>query len=177
MPPKWVEVTANTIAVVGTNTTVVYENDGVVVTAFNVNHPAIEPALGYKISFGGKSVVISGDTTATQTLVDQSMDADILVSEVMNMEVISMAENIYQENGYDDLAKIFADVQDYHISTTELGNLAEKAKVKTLVLTHLAPNLDNEGVMDTLYVKPISKLYSGEIILARDGDTIVLDVD
>ena len=177
MPPEWVDVTANTINVTGSDAVIVYENDGVKVSAFNVNHPPIEPALGYKITFAGKQIVISGDTTATPTLVEQSMNADVLVSEVMNMEWIQMTQQVFANNGYEANAKIFLDIQDYHMGTEEVAEVAQSAGVKQLILTHLAPNLDNEQIMNMLFRDPVAKTYSGELFIARDGDTFVVNVD
>lgn len=177
MPPEWVGVNPTTINVSGENTTVVYENDGVVVTAFNVNHPPIEPSLGFKITYAGKTIVISGDTTETPALATQSANADVLVSEVMNMEYVQMAEKIFTENGYDANAKIFHDIQDYHIGTEQLAELAEEASVKHLVLTHLAPNFDSDQVMDTLFANPIKKIYKGDLSVARDGDIYEVELE
>lgn len=177
MPPEWVGVNPTTINVSGEESAVVYENEGVVVTAFNVNHPPIEPALGFKITYGGKTIVISGDTTETPTLAAQSENADVLVSEVMNLEYVRMAEKIFAENGYDANAKIFHDIQDYHIGTEKLAELAQTAGVKKLILTHLAPNLDSDQIMDTLFTNPIKRIYKGELSVARDGNTYVIELD
>ena len=41
----------------------VFEKDGLKITAFNVEHAeAIQPALGFRIDYAGRSAVISGDT-------------------------------------------------------------------------------------------------------------------
>ena len=174
MPPESVEVIPTTINVSGTDTVIVYEKDGVVVTAFNVKHSPIEPALGFKISFAGKEIVISGDTIETETLAAQSQSVDVLVSEVMNMEFIALAEKVFSENGYEDNAIIFHDIQDYHISTTQLATLAEAAEVKHLILTHLAPNIDNAKIMDTLFRKPMERIFTGELSIAKDGNHYVI---
>jgi ribonuclease Z len=146
------------------------------VTAFRANHPPIEPALGFKVSFRGKTVVISGDTTATPVLAEQARNADMLVSEVMNMNYIEMAERIFIRNGYETNARIFRDIREYHIGTDELANLAESAGVRHLILTHLAPNLDNKRIMNSLFINPISRIYRGQLSMARDGDTFVLEL-
>ena len=46
----------------------VYEEQGIVVKAFAVNHAPVHPAVGYRLECAGKVVVISGDTTATDSL-------------------------------------------------------------------------------------------------------------
>jgi len=62
---------------------VVYEKNGVRVTAFEVNHgDVIKPAYGYRIDFRGKSVVISGDTRFTENVIKYGSGVDVLIHEV-----------------------------------------------------------------------------------------------
>ena len=78
LPPAGIEVDARDI-----RQGVVYERDGVKVTAFDVDHGGIlQPAFGYRIDYGGKSVVISGDTRPNENLVGFSRNADVIIHEV-----------------------------------------------------------------------------------------------
>jgi len=61
---------------------VVYERNGVKVTAFNVDHGPIKPAIGYRIDYRGRSVVLSGDTTASDNLIRFAQGTDVLIHEV-----------------------------------------------------------------------------------------------
>ena len=62
---------------------VVYEVAGVKVTAFDVDHgDLIKPALGYRIDYGGHSVVLSGDTRPTENLIRFATGTDVLFHEV-----------------------------------------------------------------------------------------------
>ena len=62
---------------------VVYQHNGVKVTAFDVDHgPYIKPAFGYRIDYNGRSVVISGDTHGNDNLVKFAKGADVIVHEV-----------------------------------------------------------------------------------------------
>jgi ribonuclease Z len=47
---------------------VVFQKDGITITAFDVNHEPIEPAVGYMIEYNGKKVIISGDTKRNELL-------------------------------------------------------------------------------------------------------------
>jgi ribonuclease Z len=62
---------------------VVYQNNGVTVTAFLVDHDPVKPAYGYRVDYQGHSIVFSGDTTATPNLVKYARGADILIHEVI----------------------------------------------------------------------------------------------
>ena len=61
---------------------VVYERNGVTVSAFLVDHVNISPAYGFKVEYGGRVAVISGDTTYSENLIMHSEGADLLIHEV-----------------------------------------------------------------------------------------------
>jgi ribonuclease Z len=61
---------------------VVYEEGGVKVTAFEVDHARTKPAFGYRIDYAGRSVVLSGDTGPTDNLVRFAQGVDLLIHEV-----------------------------------------------------------------------------------------------
>ena len=55
---------------------VVLENGGLKVTAFSVDHGPVEPAVGYRFDYKGRSTVISGDTKTSENLVRIATGAD-----------------------------------------------------------------------------------------------------
>lgn len=61
-------------------TEVIYERNGVTITSFPVIH-VLNGAVGFRIDFAGQSVVFSGDTTPTVTLVEAAEGCDLLVHE------------------------------------------------------------------------------------------------
>lgn len=122
---------------------VVFDEGGVRVTAFPVEHPPIEPAFGYRFDFGGRSVVISGDTNKTQSLIDAAKGVDVLLHDAMALGVVKMLQTAREQSGGDRLAKVLADIQTYHAPTTDIAELAQAAGVRQLVLYHLVPGVDN----------------------------------
>ena len=60
----------------------VFENNGLEGRAFNVDHRPIEPALGFRFDYKGRSVVISGDTVTTPELLEAAQGADLLLHDV-----------------------------------------------------------------------------------------------
>ena len=59
---------------------IVYDHNGVKVTVFTVDHgPAVRPALGYRVDYNGRSVVIVGDTRYTESVVRAARNADLLI--------------------------------------------------------------------------------------------------
>src|SRR6516164_5458541 len=62
---------------------VVYEKNGVTVTAFEVDHGAlIKPAYGYRVDYDGRSVILSGDTRYSENLEKHAQGATLVVHEV-----------------------------------------------------------------------------------------------
>lgn len=154
----------------------VFDHNGVTVSAFRVNHPPIVPSVGYRIEYAGKAIVISGDTVRTTSLLEHSQNADLLVAEVMNMEIVEIMEGVSREIGNTFNAKILLDVRDYHMGVGEVGALAEEASVARLALTHLAPKLPVKRLMKSLYHSPIEAIYSGQLFVGEDGMHIVIPV-
>jgi ribonuclease Z len=48
---------------------IVYQANGVKVTAFLVDHGLVKPAFGYRVEYRQHSVVLSGDTRPSENLV------------------------------------------------------------------------------------------------------------
>lgn len=151
---------------------IVYQQDGITITAFDVDHAPIEPAVGYAIVYNGKKIVISGDTKKNKLVLAMAENADLLVHEVMLISLLEkMAERV-AETGNLRNAKILTDIQDYHTSPAEVAALAAEAKVKRLVLHHFAPAPDMK-VIKNLYKREMSG-FSGPIHFANDGDRFIV---
>jgi ribonuclease Z len=178
MPPQWAKAEAVEFQADESELpAVVYDQDGVRVTAFAAQHPPIRPNVGYRVEYAGKSVVLSGDTVATDTLLEQSRGADLLISDVMAMDVIRQMQSVGKTLGNEFTAHIMRDIRDYHIGTEELGMLAQKAQVKRLALTHLSPPVDQRVLVHRFFKRPIAARYSGEIYVGPDGTRIVIPLD
>lgn len=121
----------------------VLDHNGLKVRAFNVDHRPIEPALGFRFDYKGRSVVISGDTVSTSELRDAAQGADLLLHDAISLPIIQAFEKGASAAGADRQAKVLLDIQDYHAPVAELGLLAEAAGVKQLALYHLIPPPQN----------------------------------
>ena len=176
-PPETTGADARLILDPAATGSIIYEENGVTVTAYTVDHSPILPALGYRIDYAGKSVAISGDTIDTEGLRNMSQGADLLVSEVMNKSFVEDAECAFGRLGDEDNASIFRDIRTYHIDVEELAELAEDADVGTLVLTHQVPTLDDEAQIRLVFRAPISAIYGGELVVAVDGTSVTVPVN
>ena len=105
---------------------VVLEEGGVTVEAFPVDHGAIDPAFGYKVTTPDKTVVISGDTTYNETLIEKAKGVDVLIHEVIS------------EEGWSKLPEAWrAYHASVHTRTGQLAEIARQTRPGVLVLTHI----------------------------------------
>ncbi len=152
---------------------VVYEKDGIKITAFDVTHEPIEPAVGYKIEYRGKKVVISGDTKKNELLREMAQDGVLLIHEAMVMNFQEMLAKANKEAGLDRNAHIITDIQDYHTSPGEAAEIANEANVKVLVLNHLAPAPEYR-LLKSMYFNQM-EVFEGQKHLAEDGDVFYVE--
>jgi len=154
---------------------VVYEQDGVQVIAFNVDHAPIFPAVGYRVTYKGKSVVITGDTVFTESLIHHSMGADVLVSEALNHEMSTMVSNA--TSGLENNASIVAeDIKDYHITPEQAGIVARDAGIPYLIITHVLPPVPSQILVNP-FLRDARAIYDGEVRMANDGTMVKISVD
>ncbi|MAU40039.1 MAG: MBL fold metallo-hydrolase [Kordiimonas sp.] len=148
---------------------VVYEKNGLVISAFPVNHQPVDPAVGYHVSYKGRSVVISGDTVKTDTLTTAATNADMLFHEAMSTRIIRAIEKSAKKAGDKRMEELLSKTDIYHTSPAAASEIAQTANVDTLVLYHLAPPPDNFLVR---------KMFLAEVadntILAEDGQLYTL---
>jgi ribonuclease Z len=104
----------------------VYQSNGVKVIAFEVDHGAfIKPAYGYRIEYGGRAVVISGDTRYNENVVKYGASADLLIHEVAIVRPELMSEAFIQR------------IMAHHTIPHEAGMVFSRTKPKLAVYTHL----------------------------------------
>ncbi|WP_373490627.1 MBL fold metallo-hydrolase [Parasphingorhabdus sp.] len=152
----------------GQDEMVVYEQDGIKITAFSVVHEPISPAVGYRFDYGGRSVVFSGDTVKLPIVETICNGCDLLVHEVLNAEMVGTMEKAFDRAGRKRLVKIMADIPDYHTTPVEAAETAKAGKAKMLVLSHIVPALPL-GYLDKYYLKGVDAAYDGPVVLGKDG--------
>ena len=145
------------------------------VSAFLVDHHPVKPAFGFKVARGGRTVVFSGDTVKCDSLVRASKDADILVCEAFNYELMDRRTALLRQIGNAHVASLLEDAKDYHIQPKEAAEVAAEASVKHLVLTHVIPPIDPGADELTEWAAGMSDIYKGPITIGKDLDRYQLD--
>ena len=152
-----------------------YNENELKITAFLVEHEPVEPALGFRFDYKGRSLVISGDTIYSDNLVKFAKDTDVLFLESLSMDIIGRLQKAQKEIGNDRNAKIMFDIQDYHISPTDGARLAKEANAGHLVFYHLAP-APVIDLMATVFTRGVNEIFS-EWTLSDDGTQIILPIN
>jgi ribonuclease Z len=135
----------------------IYRDDAVRVTAIAVSHGAWPHAYAYRFEAKDRTIVISGDTTYSESLIAGAKGCDILVHEV------------YSQAGWEkrtpDWRKYHA---AYHTSAPDVGRVAAQVRPRKLVLYHLLPM----GATPEQVLSEVRRKWDGEVIYGKDLDVI-----
>lgn len=106
--------------------------------------------------------LFSGDTTYNENLIALAKDADVLVHEVMYMPAVEkMLRTV------DNSPTLLDHLVKSHTSTAQVGKVAARAGVKTLVLSHFVPGADPD-ITDEMWTAEARKDFAGKIIVGKD---------
>jgi len=145
----------------------VLDENGLKITAFPVKHDPIVPAVGYRFDYQGRSVVISGDTAYSDSLVAAAKGVDVLIHEAQANHMVAKMQRAAAETGNAALAKIFGDIQNYHTTPAEAARAANEAGAGWLILTHLTPAPDN-AVAKRIFLRGVKAVRPTKVRLADD---------
>ena len=147
---------------------VVYEQGGVKVTAFEVDHgELLQPAFGFRIDYAGRSVTVSGDTRFSENLIKHATGSDLLIHQVAAAR--------------DELLKmpVFKVILAHHTQPHEAGTVFTRVKPKLAVYYHFVllgtpsiPPVTEEEVLEMT-----RKTYSGPMLIGEDLMAFRLDGD
>ena len=132
---------------------VMYRDANVTVTAFPVPHGNWKEAFGYRFETPDRTVVISGDCTPSESVVENCRGCDVLIHEVYSSAGFARRPPEWQ--------KYHA---NFHTSSKELAEIASRAKPKLLILYHQL----FWGTTDEDLVKEVQQHYGGRVVSGRD---------
>jgi ribonuclease Z len=155
---------------------VIHNEGGVTVTAIETDHRPVTPAFSYRFAYKGRSVVITGDTVLNEGLTAAAKGADVLVSEAQAHHLQDLMANEAEAIGQTTLASVLKDTSRYHINPVEAARMANRAGVRELVYTHIAPPLVF-GLLKTPWLRGVSKERPKGVTIGRDGMLITIPLD
>jgi ribonuclease BN (tRNA processing enzyme) len=139
----------------------IYKDRNVRITAFPVQHGALQDAFGFRIETADKVIVMSGDTAPTPSLRAHCGGCDVLIHEAYSIATYEKVSRKWQRYR-----------RHHHTSSKELAALAAQVKPGLLVLYHRA----NAGGAMTLpdpeaaLLDEVRRLYNGRVVTAHDLD-------
>jgi ribonuclease BN (tRNA processing enzyme) len=133
----------------------IYKDTNVAVTAFPVKHGTWKEAFGYRFKTADRTIVISGDTTPSASVIEACNGCDLLIHEVYSQAGFAKREPEWQ--------KYHA---AFHTSSRQLAELAAKAKPGLLVLYHQLIWSSTEEEL----LNEIRRTYKGKVVSGHDLD-------
>ena len=127
-------------------------------------------SFAFRFDTPARSIVYTGDTGPSAKVTALAASADMLVSEMIDID--STMANMRKRAGDmspQDAAKMETHLRTHHITTSDIGSMAQKAGVKAVVVTHFAGGGATEPGASQRYTAEIKQKYSGPVQIAVDG--------
>lgn len=127
-------------------------------------------SLSYRFDLANRSIVYTGDTGPSRAVTELAANADVLVSEMMDVPLVLESIKRTRPNmPAQMLAGIVAHLNPHHLTPQQVGEMAAAANVKELVITHFVPSVSSQADARK-YRNLIREHFDGEIIFANDLD-------
>jgi ribonuclease Z len=146
---------------------VIFDEKGVRVTAFPVEHDDGNPAFGFRVDYAGHSVVLSGDTTFSDTLVKHSVGADLIVQ-----NIIAFSDRLGMRV---EMKAVLAKLT----TPEQAAAIFLSARPKMAVYSHIVTkDLAVEEIADVITKRTRAAGYLGPLVVGKDrmvftiGDTV-----
>jgi ribonuclease BN (tRNA processing enzyme) len=156
----------------------VFQDANVKVTAVENTHfhfPPGSPGYGkyrsyaYRFDAADRSVVFTGDTGPSDAIAQLAKGADLLISEVTNpvdeFKEGAIRRGVWQTMTSEEQKNFIRHHIEEHLLPEDLGKMATRANVKTVVMTHVQPSPNNDY---SRYIDEVKKYYSGQVLVAKD---------
>jgi ribonuclease BN (tRNA processing enzyme) len=133
----------------------IYKDANVTVKAFLVRHGSWKEAFGYRFETPDRTIVVSGDTAPSESIVENCNRCDVLIHEVYSQAGFATRTPAWQEYH-----------SHFHTSSKELADLATRAKPGLLILYHqLFWDMTEESLLSEM-----RRGYDGKVVSAHDLD-------
>jgi ribonuclease Z len=137
----------------------VFKSGAVTVTAFLVDHGPAQPSYGFRIDCGGRRVVLSGDTTWCEGLIEQSTGADLVIQ-----EIAASSGELYLRNA------ITRRVLAIHTTPEQAADIFTRARPRLAVFNHVnLLGVTEQEVLDRTHAG-----YDGDVVMGLDRMEIIV---
>lgn len=157
----------------------VYEDKNVKVYAaenthfdFHKNKTEYDQSFSYRVETPDRVIAITSDTGPNPATEKLAQGADFLVAELNSVQArkqILIDSGQWDSHTPEEKERIMQQASQGHLSPKDVGELATRAKVKTVILIHLTPKFNSDDY--TAEALEVRKHYNGPVIVAQDLDT------
>lgn len=127
-------------------------------------------SLSLRFELAGRTIVYTGDTGPSPAVESLATGADLLVSEMIDIEatMATVARNTpnMPEPAKKDLVR---HLTTHHLTPSDVGKLARRAGVKAVVVTHFAGGTESEEQIGRAAAL-VRTEYTGPVAMAKDLD-------
>ncbi len=139
----------------------IFRDDRVRVTAAPNEHPPIRHSFAYRFDTLDRSIVVSGDTRYSDSVVKLARGADVLVHEVVSREY-------WERPDAPQPPSVVRHILASHTDAADVGRVAAAAGVKTLVLSHFVPTEGPGAPTDNEWRAAVRRHFQGHVVVGRD---------
>jgi Metal-dependent hydrolases of the beta-lactamase superfamily III len=125
----------------------------------------VDKSYAYRFETRSGTITFTGDSGPSAALENLASGSDVLVSEVIDIDgALRMAPLGLSATARKQFA---IHMGKGHLTPEEVGKLATKSRVKSVVLTHFVPGRDTEHDADA-YVTGVRRYYTGPVLAGED---------
>jgi ribonuclease BN (tRNA processing enzyme) len=158
---------------------IVYQDANLKVSAVENTHYHFRPgsaaenkdkSYSFRFETRDRVIVYTGDTGPSEAVAKLADGADLLISEVVNLDALEAAlshTKAWAATPAETRLSLLRHFREDHITPEEVGKMATRAGVKKVVLTHLLPAAPGQDVERT-FVDGVRKHYAGPVVVAAD---------
>ena len=137
-----------------------YKKNGLTIETFAVKHEPFTYAFGFKIYNSKYCMVISGDTTYSEQVIEKTKNCDLLIHEIAHASEHTL-EKYPKAKG----------VISYHTDASQVSKIINTVKPRLTILNHV---LSLDGSSDEQILNEIKKNTKHKVLIAKDLMTIDL---
>ena len=126
-------------------------------------------SFSVRFDVGARSLVYTGDTGPSTNVENMGKGADILISEMIDVPATISAVRRFGNLDAATLSTMEEHLSHHHLTPEQVGGMATRMGVKSVVVTHLAGQSPTQDQVSD-YVASIKTQFSGTAVIANDLD-------
>ena len=126
-------------------------------------------SFSYRFDVGARSIVYTGDTGPSTNVENMGKGADMLISEMIDVPATISAVRRFGNLDAATLSTMEEHLSHHHLTPVQVGEMAARMGVKSVVVTHLAGQSPAQDQVSG-YGASIKTRFGGTVAIANDLD-------